>query len=901
MISKTNMQPERHFLTLLSCLFAMYIIFMPKTGFAWDQQCFKLWASHIYQHGLSNVYDSGTDYLPAYHYILWFYCLFQDSVDSVQRNIHHLQIITLLFDFIAGYFLILIIKNKIDNKYELFTVSLFYFLNIFILYNTIVWGQVDSIMACFVYVSFYFATRNRILLSLILYVVAVNLKLQAIVFLPFIGLIILPTIVNRFSISKITKWVASVVSLQLLILLPFIISGNVKKVQNVLIGSFGKFSSVSVSADNIWFLVMNRDPKAVEDSEIILGLSFNQWGFILFFTISFLVLLPLILATFKAIKQKSSLQFITEKLLIIGTLIPLVFFFVNTQMHERYSHPAFIFMITYCILRERILIGLLGSIAYFLNLESVLQFFNFAYYDTFLFTPKFVACLYLITIILLFQDLYDIRINLEKIEKVLTLKYNKYIALAVLVCLPIFSRLGSLPIRIWDEARLAINAYEMHKNGNYIVTYFDGMPEMWNTKPPLFIWMQVFFMKIIGVNEVAVRLPAAIAALITCALLFFFSIRYLKNFWFGFIAALVLVTSNGYIEIHAARTGDYDTLLALFTTLGGLSYFLFIERKNVKYLYLFFVAFALAVLTKSITGLMFLPAIAIYTFWQKEALNLLKNKHFYFGILLFLAPILSYYLLREHLNPGYLKAVGENELWRYASTIEGHKNDKWFYYQNFFRHQLSAWFLFIPLGVLAGLYSKNKLMTRLTVFSAIMAALFLLIISKAQTKIDWYDVPLYPFLAILTTMTIYYIFDYLQSNATAIQLFNSSKTPFVFLFFVLVIPYQKILDKAVKAKEPPYYYNYNLSYFLKKASVGKEDCNNYFLLHEGYGGQNLFYINILKDKGINFSTKDWTKLEAGDMVIVHQQNIQDYVNNTYHCELIWQKDNVIKYKINAKK
>ena len=62
--------------------------------------------------------------------------------------------------------------------------------------------------------------------------------------------------------------------------------------------------------------------------------------------------------------------------------------------------------------------------------------------------------------------------------------------------MPIFGYLDSYPIRIWDEARLAINAYEMLKNGDFIVTHYDNNPDMWNTKPPLMIWCQVFFMKI---------------------------------------------------------------------------------------------------------------------------------------------------------------------------------------------------------------------------------------------------------------------------------------------------------------------------------------------------------------------------------------------------------------------
>ena len=119
--------------------------------------------------------------------------------------------------------------------------------------------------------------------------------------------------------------------------------------------------------------------------------------------------------------------------------------------------------------------------------------------------------------------------------------YFKYIILGVLIYFPVFGHLDTLPIRIWDESRQAINAYEMYHNSDYIVTHFEGKPDMWNTKPPFLIWTQVILMKTIGINELAVRLPSAFAAFFTCLALLLFSIKYLKNFWFGFIVIVVLI------------------------------------------------------------------------------------------------------------------------------------------------------------------------------------------------------------------------------------------------------------------------------------------------------------------------------------------------------------------------
>ena len=140
----------------------------------------------------------------------------------------------------------------------------------------------------------------------------------------------------------------------------------------------------------------------------------------------------------------------------------------------------------------------------------------------------------------------------------------KALLFLLMIYCPFFLHLGDLPVRVWDEARLIANTLEMEKNGNYLVTHFDGKPEMWNTKPPLMIWCQLFFLKLIGNEEISFRLPSAIAGFLTALMIMLVSVRYLKSYWFGLITALVLVTANGYIGDHVARTGDYDSLLTFF-------------------------------------------------------------------------------------------------------------------------------------------------------------------------------------------------------------------------------------------------------------------------------------------------------------------------------------------------
>lgn len=459
----------------------------------------------------------------------------------------------------------------------------------------------------------------------------------------------------------------------------------------------------------------------------------------------------------------------------------------------------------------------------------------------------------------------------------------KYIVLALLIYMPVFGFLDTLPIRIWDEGRVAINAYEMHKNGNLIVTYYCDSPDMWNTKPPLLIWCQVFFMKILGVGEVAIRLPSAIGVFCTCLAILFFSLRYLKNFWIAFIAILVLITSDGFINYHIARTGDYDALLTCFTTATCLFFFSFTETKKNKFLYLFFASALLAVLTKGVAGILFFPAFGLYCLFQKQILLFLKNKHFYIGLFSFVAIALGYYFLREMKNPGYLKAIQENELGGRFMVSQGNQKFNFFFYlDNFVTYRLADRIWFAPCGLLVGLLSRNTRIKKFSLFLFFITVTFLLIISSGKTKLEWYDAPLFPFISILIALFIYFLFELIKNIKEINQALVYNVFPYLFLFVILLTPYQKIWSRTYMPGEFSWDWEfYEIGHYLKDAIRGKHDLNGKRLVYDEYDAQNLFYYRILRDKGVTLDRGNFKDLKNEDEVIAWQDAIKQYIKEHY--------------------
>lgn len=480
-------------------------------------------------------------------------------------------------------------------------------------------------------------------------------------------------------------------------------------------------------------------------------------------------------------------------------------------------------------------------------------------------------------------------------------KILKHLLFAILVTafvIPIFGHLGSLPIRVWDESRLALNALEMMGNGNLLVTHFEQAPDLWNTKPPLMIWLQLISLKLGGVSEASVRFPSAIAAFITLIVVFLWAKRYV-NLSYGLISILILLCAEGYINIHGGRSGDYDALLCLFTTLSCFSFYQYIENKSNKTLYLLFTFIALAILTKGISALLFCPAFLIYALYRNSLHLFLRNKHFYLGLITSVFVVGSYYIFRNALNPGYLQLVYDNELaGRFTETIEAHKHGFWFYYLNLIDFRFPLWAYLLPGGVAFGLLTKNEELRKITIYLSTLAISYFLIISFAQTKLFWYDLPLFPILSLLAAINLYIVFEFISENNYFKYNFKFNIAASVFLFLVFIIPYQGLLERNYKPSEiivdkPMYLF----SYFMKNVIKENINVDNKYIVYEGYNAHLQFYMHQFKLKNINCKFKDWRKLKPGDSIFVYQTAIIDFIKQNFEYRFVKTYSEIINIEI----
>lgn len=388
---------------LIVCfLFGLLSLLFPHLpGHGSDMYCWQNWSWHIYHQGLRNAYDSGTNYLPLYQYFMWFYAKLVGNGDHIGHFIGYLRCFTLLFD-LAGIWLV---YQWTDRKWSWLALVLLNILNIAYSYNTIIWGQVDGIMATLCFAAVYFAWRKQVVLSCIMMVLAINMKLQSIVFLPLWGLLLIHALVQEKGWKGFFAAIAAIIATQAILLFPFMLKeGGVDQVLKVVTESVDQYPRVSMNAFNFWHLAAPTNPWDIEDSQSFLaGISYKTAGLLLFFFTSALALFPVAKQVWIAFRRKDHTTINRELVWLSGALVGMLFFYFNTQMHERYSHPAMIFLCAYGFYTGRFLPFVLFCIAYVLHLEKILRFLELHNYETLVFHPKFIATLFAFLILLLYR------------------------------------------------------------------------------------------------------------------------------------------------------------------------------------------------------------------------------------------------------------------------------------------------------------------------------------------------------------------------------------------------------------------------------------------------------------------------------------------------------------------
>jgi len=227
----------------------------------------------------------------------------------------------------------------------------------------------------------------------------------------------------------------------------------------------------------------------------------------------------------------------------------------------------------------------------------------------------------------------------------------------------------------WDETALGYNAYSILKTGRD--EYGQFLPLIFKSfgdyKPGLYIYLTIPFIAVLGLNDLAVRLPSALIGIATIWLLYQVVCRLFPKqkpltsnsplrgisskcqYPISLLASFSLAVSPWHL--HFSR-GAKEANVALFFILAGVYAFLRSGKRQIKWLYLSALSFAAAVLTYQ-GGKLVVPLIVLgllICFWGK--FKKLPRKHLITAVILLFILSLPILLAVFTGGGGRLKVMG---------------------------------------------------------------------------------------------------------------------------------------------------------------------------------------------------------------------------------------------------
>lgn len=355
------------FLLFLVAITIVRITLLPIDGFAIDIAFWQAWATRLLDVGVTKFYSPEiiANYLPFYYYLLGvesivYRLFFGDTFYSSQFEIYF-KIVTNLFDFATAYYIYQIIKKHSLGWAQIACIS--YLANPVILFNSTVWGQVDSIPTFFIILATYklFSTKQAVAGS-VAYTLSMLIKPLNLPALPVIALQLL----KRFTRKQVIFSTIIVLIITCIIVTPFFPRESIIGVVKHLSSSTNIYPYTSMNAFNFWSLIGFWVP----DNTTWLFLTYKQWGMALYSSILIAILFPQLVK--KELMKESFIYY------SLG-LSTLAFFLFFTRIHDRHVYPVFAFLIIAAALYRSV--ANLAAYSIFAVIHFLNLFYSYYYYQ----------------------------------------------------------------------------------------------------------------------------------------------------------------------------------------------------------------------------------------------------------------------------------------------------------------------------------------------------------------------------------------------------------------------------------------------------------------------------------------------------------------------------------------
>lgn len=306
------------------------------------------------------------------------------------------------------------------------------------------------------------------------------------------------------------------------------------------------------------------------------------------------------------------------------------------------------------------------------------------------------------------------------------------ISLFLLAAALLLPFLGLSPLTDPDEPVYGQTAKEMLAAGDWLSPRIFG--NFWYDKPPLFYWLEMASYSLFGISDYTSRLPSAFMGILTVLYLYWQGAKMFTK-EIAYAAALVLLTSLGFVYIGNAAVTDMTLMLALTVTM--ISFY----RRQYYVAYIFC---GLSLLAKGPIGYGFPALIMLLYIIIRRHWSLLRTMKIPQGILLaFLVGLPWYYLMyRVHGDAFIDTFIGFHNITRFTAPEHPGQNHLFFFIPVLLAFMLPWSGAIVPA---IGRFVKNKGPHKDALsFCLIWAAFIFVFFSISQTQLVTYIAPMFP-------------------------------------------------------------------------------------------------------------------------------------------------------------
>lgn len=388
-----------------------------------------------------------------------------------------------------------------------------------------------------------------------------------------------------------------------------------------------------------------------------------------------------------------------------------------------------------------------------------------------------------------------------------------------LICyLTFFHGLGHYALWDPDEGRSGVIAKGIVTSGNWVTLARNGEP--YYDKPVLYFWLVALGLKLLGLSELAVRLPSALAASLTVGVVYLWgsvSGGWKRGLWGG----MVLATSVEFVAL--GRFGNTDMVFTFFFTVS-LLYFLWWKDKGggKGWIWPFYLFLALASLTKGPVGVLLPLLIVGITLGISKRWVLLREMQLLRGIGVVVLVSGPWYLLAALRDPEYIKTfLWSHNVLRFFTSQQGIDHPEPIYYLFLvLGGGFLPWVFFLP-PLLHNLWEgRGKEGQEERLFLAVWATTVLVFFSLARNKLGTYILPVFPPLALLAGNLLRQFVEGQETRPWRRRWVLTSSLVWLFLLFSI----SPVSGMILKNRYPQYFpLNFPLfyaSFFFLLAALG---------------------------------------------------------------------------------